>query len=414
MSKKCPLCGDNKTEESLFCAACTDRLNSEYEVDVPLSEKRAEEGEDVQRDDLEVGTDGEGLASDVEEKEEAEATQKRVEERAKAVGAPNFDKSAWKKQREDRRSGSDKSYYELLNEEKSSKRVVVMISLVVVALVLVAGLYVYNKSVKDANLERSKWEVAQRENTIDGYLAYMEEYLQGEYTDEAYERIQLLKSREWEAWQSLMDSESIIEFTSFLEQYPESPYERKVKSRLDSLLWQSSLKENTTEAYSDYMDKAASQQIGGDYIGEAKKRLKMLSQTTPIDGGDLENIKSAVDGFFAALSVRSQERVSEQVTPTLTRLNSKTNLPNEELLGELLGQVASEGAKLLRLEADAAQLKYERMGNDTYEVNVPIVKVFESDGGEENQIKGYIVHLKLSADFKIFSYYETKPYATAP
>ena len=124
MSKKCPLCGDNKTEESLFCAACTDRLNSEYEVDVPLSEKRAEEGEDVQRDDLEVGTDGEGLASDVEEKEEAEATQKRVEERAKAVGAPNFDKSAWKKQREDRRSGSDKSYYELLNEEKSSKRVV--------------------------------------------------------------------------------------------------------------------------------------------------------------------------------------------------------------------------------------------------------------------------------------------------
>ena len=39
MSTKCPLCGNVKTGHSLFCTDCTEKLNSEYEVDVPTSEK---------------------------------------------------------------------------------------------------------------------------------------------------------------------------------------------------------------------------------------------------------------------------------------------------------------------------------------------------------------------------------------
>ena len=35
MSQKCPLCGKDKADKSLFCKECAVKLNSEYEVNIP-------------------------------------------------------------------------------------------------------------------------------------------------------------------------------------------------------------------------------------------------------------------------------------------------------------------------------------------------------------------------------------------
>ena len=77
-------------------------------------------------------------------------------------------------------------------------------------------------------------------------------------------------------------------------------------------------------------------------------------------------------------------------------------------------QASKEGAESLRLEAELLNLKYELLPNGNYDVNIPIKKIFESNAGTISEIKGYIVHLKLSPSFKVFSYHETKPYAEAP
>ena len=209
-------------------------------------------------------------------------------------------------------------------------------------------------------------------------------------------------------------SENTSEFTDFLERYPKSPFLRLVKSRLDSLVWQSSLKENTAEAYTHYIDQANSQVILGDYIGQAEKRYKMLNQATPIDGGDLELIRRTVDGFFIGASTLSQEQLSQHTEAVVARFNNSTNLPNTEVLSHLLIQASEANSNAVKLEADVAKLTYQRLGNDTYEVNVPVEKTFETYEGEINQIKGYIVHLKLSPTFKVYSYHETKPYPEAP
>ena len=166
--------------------------------------------------------------------------------------------------------------------------------------------------------------------------------------------------------------------------------------------------------YSDYINRANSEEITGDYIGEAKKRFEMLNQSTPIDGGDLELIKSAVDGFFLGISTKSHAELSEHLVPVVVRYNNQTNLSSKQMIGQLLLQAAKEGAESLRLEAEVSNLKYEKMDNGTFEVNVPLQKIFENNDGVINQIKGYIVHLKLSPAFKVYSYHETKPYTEAP
>ena len=439
MSTKCPLCGDSKSEDSLFCTNCTEKLNSEYEVDVPASESSEEHTDNIapnsedkieerskpvveeEKSDKEPFQDesedieASEASEDVEASDELEVVDEpRIEDRRKIVAAPNFDKKAWKRQREDKRTNSNKSYYQLSKEQKGNKVLAIIFIVIVLVLALAASLYIYNKNVKSANLERSAWETAQRTHTVDSYLTYMDAYPKGAFFDEAYSSINQLRSREEQAFENLKTSENTIEFTDFLERYPKSPFLRLVKSRLDSLVWQSSLKENTAEAYTHYIDQANSQVILGDYIGQAEKRYKMLNQATPIDGGDLELIRRTVDGFFIGASTLSQEQLSQHTEAVVARFNNSTNLPNTEVLSHLLIQASEANSNTVKLEADVAKLTYQRLGNDTYEVNVPVEKTFETYEGEINQIKGYIVHLKLSPTFKVYSYHETKPYPEAP
>lgn len=394
MSKNCPLCGENIADKSLFCPKCTDKLNNEYELDVPASEKTEANAEkkkiDARQSDYEKG------------------------KTAKEFPESKLDQKAWKRQRVDERSKSDKTYYELSKEKKGGKVVFFLSALFALVLALIVGLYIYNKDVKSDNLERSKWEIAQRINSVDSYLMYMDEFPQGTYVDEAYTYLLALKNEETEAFQNLMTSENRVEFSAFFEQYPESPYERKVRNRLDSLIWQSSLKENSSESYLDYINRTSSKEITGDYIGEAQKRFEMLNQATPIDEADLEQIKTTVGGFFIGISTLSHTALSEYLAPVIIRYNNETNLQIEEMIGRLMLQASKASAKSFRFDAEVMNLQYIKMENGMYEVNVPVQKIFEESGEGINQMKGYIVHLKLTPDFKIYSFYETKPYAEAP
>jgi hypothetical protein len=281
-------------------------------------------------------------------------------------------------------------------------------------LVLVASLYIYNEHVKDGNLERARWEVAQRKNTVDSYLTYMDEFPQGKYSDEAYTKMMSLKSYETEAWQNLITSENTTEFADFLDRYPESPYERMVKIRFDSLMWESSLKENSTQGYSEYLNMSTAGKITGDYIGEAKKRFDMLDQSTPVDEVDLGKIKEIVNSFFIGLSNMSHAELSESLAPVIVRFDKSANLQKEEMIGQLLLLASKADAKSLRFDPEITKLKYEKMGNDSYQVNIPLQKILEDSNGSLNQVKGYIVHLMLNSNYRIYSYYETKPFTTAP
>ena len=393
MSLKCPLCGKSKTAENLFCSECTVKLNSEYELSVPALDS----------------------SPDNTSKKEEDASQEIIKEEI-VVGASTqkFDKKAWNKQQQDDRTDSQKSYYELNRDKKPKRGRFIFVSLFILTLVLVAAVFIYNDYVKGGNLERAKWEVALRENTVDSYLAYMDEYPQGDYADEAYTKMLSLKNSETEAWQILATSENTSEFVDFLKRYPQSPYDRKVKIRFDSLMWESSLKENSSQAYSEYINMSTTGELAGDYIGEAQKRYEMLSQSTPVDEIDIAKIKESLNGFLIGLSNMSHTQLSDNLAPVIDRFNTSTNVPRDIMIGQLLLMAAKADAKSLRFDPEITKLKYEKMGNGTYQVNVPIQKVFEGNNGDVNQIKGYIVHLRMDPDFKIFSFHETKPFATAP
>ena len=314
----------------------------------------------------------------------------------------------------DNRTDDQKSYYEIARDKPRKNTRFTLVSLFIVVLVLGATYFIYKEFVIDRNLERSNWEVAQRENSINSYLDYMDEYPQGVYVMEAQQNMLSLKGNESEAWQNLNSSENTVEFTDFLKRYPDSPYERKARNRLDSLMWQSSMKDNSVQAFTDYLNLSASGEITGQYIGEAQKRFTMLNQTTPIDEVELANIKETVNGFFAGLSNVSHTELNTYLAPVISRFHNVANIPNEKMIGELLLLAAKSDAKSIKFDPEITKLKYEKIGSYTYTVNVPLQKYFVGNNGTTNQIKGYIVHLKLDPKYRIYSYHETKPFSEAP
>ncbi|MDD4247230.1 MAG: hypothetical protein PHO84_08785 [Dysgonamonadaceae bacterium] len=393
MSLQCPLCGKNKAEKNLFCSECTLKLNSEYEVNVP-------KGEDFAKEDL-------------PEPENKDVEKKKVVDKTPVI-TESFDHKPKEETAWNNRTAEQKSYYEIERDKRPNRTLYVTVSMFILILAIVAAVFIYNQHVKDGNLERSVWELTQRDNSIDAYLDYIDEYPQGKYVDEAKTKMLTLKSNEADAWENLKTSENTIEFTDFLEKYPQSPYERMVKNRLDSLLWESSLKENSSQAYSDYINMSLSGEISGQYIGDAQKRFAMLTQTTPVDEADLEKIKETVNGFFIGLSNASHTELSNYLAPIVRRFNSSTNISNETMTGQLLLLAAKSDAKSVNFDPEITKLKYEKMESGTYTVDVPLQKTFDGNNGAISQIKGYIVHLKLNTDYKIYSYYETKPYSDAP
>lgn len=391
MSLQCPLCGKSKTKESLFCTDCTLKLNNEYEVSVPNSENSDSNIESEQLTPEEPQSVS--VTESKEIKEPSKPTQKELKESA---------------------ARTEKKYYEMSEDKPRKKTRFILISIFVFAVILVSSLYIYNEHVKDQNLERSVWELAQRENSIDSYLEYIDAYPQGDYVAEAQEKMYSLKGNESEAWENLRSSESAIEFTAFLETYPNSPYEKMVRGRLDSIVWQSSLKDNSIEAYSDYLNMSQTGDITGQYIGEAQKRLNMLEQSAPINEYDLERIKETVDGFFSGLSNVSHTELSKYLSPIVSRFNNTTNIPNEKMVGQLLLLASKSDSKSILFEPEITKLIYEKQENDTYIVNVPTQKSFVKNDGATELIKGYIIHLKLDPNYRIYSFYETKPFSSAP
>ena len=426
MSLQCPLCGKNKADTSLFCPECKLKLNSEYEVNLPEGVDDAIDYEvDLQE---EVGAVSEyelnvleGEDANKENLPEPEIETPEIdnfEEEIEVVKVPIVPITSDEKPKEeisyDNRSDNQKSYYEIERDKPRKRTRFFVVSIFILIVVLVAAVFIYNKYVINANLERSDWELAQRDNSIDGYLGYIDEYPQGNYVDEAQTKMLALKSNEADAWKNLRTSENTTEFTDFLQLYPQSPYERMVKNRLDSLMWQSTLKENSLEGYSDYINMSSSGEISGQYIGNAQKRLVMLTQTTPVDEADLEKIRETVNGFFTGLSNTSHSELSSYLAPVISRFEESTNISNEIMTGKLLLLAAKSDAKSIKFDPEITKLRYEKMGSGTYSVDIPLQKTLDGNNGDINQIKGYIVHLKLDPNFKIYSFFETKPYTEAP
>ena len=378
MSQSCPLCGKPKSEDELFCPDCKKKIKTEYEVDVPDNAVQAE-------------------TSPVPSQENAPET---------TTALPP-----------DEPLSREETKYDAMPGEKTAgkKRKGMVFLWILLAIALAVGaFFAYNYFVKKQNLERSAWETAIRENTVDGYLTYMNSYPQGAHVGDAQTKMMTLKGNETAAWENLKASKNTSEFNDFLKKYPDSPYRKLVIDKLDSLTWIATLNTNTAQGYSDYMVASDSKEISGNYYAEAQERYEMLFQSYPITTEEMDKIKLTVDGFYSALSALDYNKLNEYLAPTVYRFFNSGVTSREKITGELLVSGAKAKNATIKFTPDINSLQYQKTFNGRYISNVPLSKSYVCHEGNNITNYGYIVHIEMDGEFKIIGIYETKPFADAP
>ncbi len=293
MTQSCPLCGKIKTEEALFCSDCAHRIRTDYEVMLP--EEKSVEPEMAATDTesrAELTFEFDRCANDPQTCPDLSSGITSGNEREQEKGRGEVDKDGEKKETAEG-SGTGQGSEKVVGQENrkeseqvheheyeniKGKRVSVPL-LILFALILLAGGYmVFNKTVRERNLERRGWDTALNLNSVEGYLGYMSTFPKGSHFDEAQEAFLRLKSEEATQWEHLKASDNTAELRDFLDRHPDIPFAPLVEKRLDSLSWAGATRANTPEAYSEYIYLSQQGQLRGDYIAEAhQKREELLS-----------------------------------------------------------------------------------------------------------------------------------------
>ena len=386
MSRQCPLCGENKPEEALFCENCEKKIRTDYEIDLPESRK-VEDAPVLENRSIMSETERTAITKIIEITE-------RDDERVD-LKADNDDKLE---------SASH------LRKKKAGKTFL-WITLSVV--LLVGAFFVYNETIRKENLDRSSWDTALKVNSVEGYLTYMESQPGGAHFEEAQVKLMSLKADEASDWEVLKATDNISALRDFLLQHPESPYSSLVRIRLDSLTWMGALKSNTAASYSDYILLAESGDFKGEYLTMAETRYEMLFQSYPAEEATLDSIRQTVNGFYTSLSAVEHSGMNRYLAPMVTRFFDSGSATRERITGELLLTAARTQEATLQFAPDLKGVQYEKTLSDAYKVNVPLIKSYVKEGIVE-QVPGYIVHLELNPLFQIISIYESKPYPGAP
>lgn len=380
MSLICPLCGKNKSEEALFCEECSRKIKTDYEVIIP--EKHSEKTTSP------ASTQNEEVVipAELETENKTNSTKK---------------------------TSKEKVVYEEIKPKKPKKRKRFIGWFFLICLLLVAAFLLYQQSIRKGNLERSGWETAVKENTVNSYLTYMAEFPNGKHYVEADSNLRTLKNTESSSWEKLRTSDNTAELRDFIRLHPTSNYNPLVKSRLDSLSWEAALRQNTADSYSEYMILSESGEFNGDYLAYAEERYNMLFQSYPINENELDTIKTTIGGFYTALSSLSYNGVSTFLAPTVNRFFNSGSAPRDKIVGELVVAGARSQNPTMKFEPVMEAVQYEKSHSSGFKVNVPLIKMYKNNEKQE-QISGYIVHAELNSAYQIVSIYETKPYNDAP
>jgi len=337
---KCPLCGKNTTEGEAFCRDCQEIAQNAY-PDELLTHHEIEEI----------------LESEGEELIEAE-------EQLKEELNINHD--------------VPESENPINKQGKSSKGLYIFFG-VCLGLLIAVGIYSSYNFVEKRNREGAEnnyWNQCIEENTPLAYSKYLVQYPDGEYSNEAGNKIRELRESERKEWEKLRNSNNVDALFSFLTDHPETPYTREILHVIDSLSWIITSKDNTAASYLAYLDNVKLGRYSGEYQALAQQRYDYLSQLKAIEGEELNQVKAVLDQFFKSLSSLDTKSLSKTVPDTIGVFYKSVNRTSKLIVDSLKADIKTRKLKSVTysFHFDAVEAIQDNKG--TYFISLPVIEEF--------------------------------------
>ncbi len=112
----------------------------------------------------------------------------------------------------------------------------------------------------------SDWKKARSIDTLVGYSNFLEQYPEGEFSDKALTRIEVIR---WRKAQTLDTREA---YENFLEHYPDGVFSIQALNRIEILDWKYTQYRDTEKVYADYVNRYPK----GIFSNDARERIETL------------------------------------------------------------------------------------------------------------------------------------------
>lgn len=365
--RKCPLCGKDVVEGESFCRDCQDIAQYSYPAGF-------------------IDADSKNIAesSDKESTIEVDVVTEQNEE-----GQPK----------------------QILPIPKKSNKSLIFIIIGLIACVSIGGIgaYTFTQNKEAQETEAAYWAKCSEENTPLSYSKYLVQYPEGKYSTEAQNKIVELRNKERQDWADLQKSTDINTYFSFLADHPNTPYEREIRQRMDSLSWINTAKENTAASYLAYMENVKLGNFSGEYEGLAKERYDYLSQLKTVDGDELVAVKKIITDLLKNLSAKKYKDLQKQMAPTLENFFGIENETREAIISSIQTTMKNQKIKdiVYTSKIDLAEVIKDNKG--IYFVSVPISKeVIYSNRKKKKELSSFSANIELTEKKELKSLYQKK------
>jgi hypothetical protein len=275
----------------------------------------------------------------------------------------------------------------------------IVVTVVVVLIVGFVGMYFYNKSQSNGELEAYETAMGSSEPAVLQNFLDLYKDAPAEHRDSIQAHLDLLLQADRE-WTNIVLSGSKTAIERYLQMHPESPHAKEAKIKIDSLDWVAASKANTPDAYQAYIDAHSD----GLYIDQAKNGLDKASalQVTALDK---QNMSQIFESYFNALAGNDVDALTSTIANVMDNFLHKANATKNDVVSYMrkLHSETGDGALEFRTNNDWKIEKSEMADGSGYEYTVTFSvdqKTPGKDGGESS-IVTYKVEAKVSSDSKI-------------
>ena len=197
------------------------------------------------------------------------------------------------------------------NERKGNTALwIVVIAIIVVLGAGAGGYWLYMTKAAEERMSTA-YEAVKSSNSENDLQQFLADYPNSPYDAQVKTRLEQLKNIR-DKWVEISMSSSKSDYVQFMTRFPNSAYEEACKSRIDSLDWIEVSTENTAVAYQRYIDVHPT----GRYVAEARTGKENIDKMT-VDYSDKYAVRTLLVSYLNALSNNDHESLNEIVTDKL-------------------------------------------------------------------------------------------------
>jgi len=162
-------------------------------------------------------------------------------------------------------------------------------------------IFAKNKSFDESQREKHDWEMILKQNTLQGFVDFMETYPESKFTLNAKSKISILE--EIEKWNVIAEENTILGYYNFIQNNPDSDFVseayKRIKELEESTLWNEVKMKNTIGAYLEYKNSYPY----GTHIKEVQETL-----------GELIKHEKEIKLWRQALSAQTKDAFEKYLT----------------------------------------------------------------------------------------------------